>query len=185
MPDQKSSTSAKLMKNITIGSALCTILFAVLYKVQGSNVCFALAITAGTICYHLVMRLIVGLFFQACIRKPLNYHAGWFVLKPFERTLYKKIKVKSWKDRLPTYRPADFSVKNHTVEELIQTMCISEIGHETMIVFSYFTLFFAIPFGELAVFLITAMAAGAVDAVFAITQRYNRDRLVRIVDRRK
>lgn len=184
MSNRKKSESEKLMKNMSIGSAFCMILFGVMYKVWGGSVYLALAITAGTIFYHMVMRLVVGRLFYVCVKKQLNYHSAWFVLKPFERTFYKKMKVKSWKDKLPTYYPEDFSVKNHTMEELIQTMCISEIGHETMIVCSYLTLFFAIPFGELPVFLITAIAAGAVDAVFVVTQRFNRDRLVRIVDKR-
>lgn len=175
----------KAMKRITIFSGLAMIVFGALHIIYDRGIFFTLAITFGTICYHFTMRLAVGFFFYTFGKKMINYRSKWFSKKAFEVDFYHRIKMKKWKNKLPTYYPEDFSVKGHTMEELRQTMCISEIGHETMIVFSYLSLLFSILFGEFYVFLITSFFAGGIDFVFVMVQRYNRFRLERILERRK
>lgn len=174
----------KIMKGTALASLACTIMFIAFYKIYGGDVFFALAVTGGTICYHVTMRLAVGQCLNQFIRHPLDHHAKWFTARPFEKRLYEKLGVKRWKHKVPTYDPDSFSMEHHTIEEVIQTMCIAEIGHEIMILFSYLTLLFSIPFGAFFVFLLTAVLAGGVDTVFVVIQRYNRPRLVRIADRR-
>lgn len=182
---EEKSIWEKMMKRMTIFSALATIVFVVLNIVYDRGIFLTLAITFGTICYHLTMRLAVGFFFYTLSKKMINYKSKWFSKKAFEEDFYRKVKIKKWKNKLPTYYPEDFSVKRHTMEELIQTMCISEIGHETMVVFSYLPLLFSVLFGEFYVFLITSFFAGGVDFVFVMVQRYNRFRLEKILERRK
>lgn len=175
----------KMMKRISIFSAVFTIIFVIFNMVYGRGIFLTLAITFGTICYHFTMRLAVGFFFHKFSKKPINYKSKWFSKKAFEAEFYRKIKIKKWKDKLPTYYPDDFSIERHTMEELIQTMCISEIGHETMVFLSYWPLLSSILFGEFYVFLITSFLAGGVDFIFVMVQRYNRFRLEKILERRK
>lgn len=183
---KKHQMNARLQMNgSAIGSFILTILCIFFLKITGSGVFLTLSITFGTISYHLIMRLLVGYVIEKGIKGPLNYKNAWFSPKAFEEKLYQNIKVKSWKDRAPTYKPDSFSLKKNSLEDIIQTMCISEIGHEIMILCSYFSLLFAIPFGEFWVFFLTAAAAGGVDTVFVILQRYNRPRLVKILEKRK
>lgn len=182
---EEKSIWEKMMKRITIFSGLAMIVFVVLHIIYDRGIFLTLAITFGTIFYHFIMRLAVGFFFYTLSKKKMNYRSKWFSKKAFEIDFYKKIKIKKWKNKLPTYYPEDFSVKRHTMEELRQTMCISEIGHETMVVFSYLPLLFSILFGEFYVFLITSFLAGGIDFVFVMVQRYNRFRLESILERRE
>lgn len=133
------------------------------------------------------MRLVVGLSMNKFIMKPIDYDNIWLRPKSFERNLYKKIRVKNWKNKAPTYRPDDFSIKARSLEEIIQKMCIAEIGHEIMIVASYFTFLFAIFTNDwktfIWIFIITSSFAAGFDLLFVIVQRYNRPRLVVLLNR--
>lgn len=177
----KKNSSQRFMTGIPIITAICTVIFAVLYQHYTKGAFLSLSITCGTICYHFAMRLIIGFATLKLIRHPFNYQSKWFRQKPFEKTLYKKIKIKNWKANMPTYYPEHFSLKLHTLEEIIQTMCISEVGHEIMIILSFLPLFMAIPFGDFPVFLITSILAGCIDSIFVMMQRYNRPRLVKLL----
>ena len=175
----------KLMNGTALVAVVCTIIFILLYRKNGLDIFLTLAITAGTISYHFVMRLFIGLFTKILFVKPINYHARWFMPKKFEKTLYERLKVKNWKDKMPTYRPEDFSMKTCTPEEIIQAMCISEIGHECMVILSFLPLFEIIWFGVPVVFWVTSLLAGGADCAFVMMQRYNRPRFVKLVEKRK
>lgn len=171
----------KTMHSIAIITAFCTIIFTILYQTYQQDMWLTLAITFGTTCYHFVMRLVIGLVVNKLEKHPFPYNNRWFSSKSFEKKLYSKLKVKSWKSKMPTYNPDSFSLEKHTLEEIIQNMCISEMVHEVIIVFSFLPLFMAIPFGVFPVFLITSICAASIDAMFVIMQRYNRPRLVKIM----
>lgn len=173
----------KIMNSTAVIAAVCTIIFIILYEIYQQDIWLTLAITFGTIGYHFVMRLVIGLVVNKLIKHPFLYNNRWFSSKSFEKYLYRKLKVKNWKRKMPTYNPDSFSLEKHTLEEIIQNMCISEIVHEVIIVFSFFPLFMAIPFGTFPVFLITSICAACVDATFVIMQRYNRPRLAKIMKR--
>lgn len=149
---------------------------------SGGSLWLTLAITFGTISYHLIMRLIVGYLF---LRFTADLSKKWYRLNPWEIRLHKLLKVKKWKDKLPTYSPETFSLKDHTLNEIAQTMCRSELVHETNIVLSFLPLSAAIFFGSFWVFFITSAAAAVFDLLFVIIQRYNRDRIMKIVSREK
>ena len=64
-------------------------------------------------------------------------------------------------------------------------MCGAEIVHEIIMVLSFLPLL-AIPvFGAFPVFLITSVLAALFDGVFVMAQRYNRPRLVRILEKKE
>lgn len=180
----RKNQSHKIMNGITLFSAAALVIFAVLNQIADAGVFLSLAITFGTVFYHFAMRLAVG-YGTMMIKCSLNYKNCWFRQKKFEIKLYQKLKVKSWKDKMPTYNPSTFSISEHTVEEVIQTMCISEIGHELNAALSFVPLLFAVIWGEFPVFLITSIIGGMVDMPFVIMQRYNRPRLVRVLEKRK
>ncbi len=174
------SPAERLMKSITMISAVCTAASVCLYWLNGGAVFMSIAITAATFLYHFLMRLMAGLAVKSLIKRTLNYKSKWFSLRKWEPEFYKKIKIKQWKNKLPTYYPKNFSLKNHTVQELLQTMCVSEIAHESMIILSFAPLILSVWFGSFGVFLITSICAGAIDTIFVMVQRYNRNRLVKI-----
>ncbi len=180
----KQSQAEITMKSIAAISAICTVISVLLYQLTERGIWLTLSITAGTFLYHFAMRLVVGLVVNRFIKKPVNYKADWFLLRRWEPKVYRKLGIRRWKNKLPTYYPQDFSIRNHSVQELLQTMCIAEIGHELMIVLSFVPLLLSIWFGTFAVFLITSLCAGMVDLVFVLIQRYNRNRLVKIAERK-
>lgn len=181
----RKSPAERIMKSMTVFSAVCTIVSIWLNWRNDSVAWMTIAITAGTFFYHFAMRLSVGLAVNHLFKRTLNYKAKWFLLRQWEPGLYNAIKIKQWKNKLPTYYPQNFSLQSHSVPELLQTMCIAEIGHELMIVLSFVPLILSIWFGAFGVFLTTSLCAGAMDLVFVLVQRYNRNRLVKIAERKR
>ena len=62
-------------------------------------------------------------------------------------------------------------------------MAKSEIDHWVNEAISISTLLFAIPWGELWIFFISEIAAMIFDSQFIVIQRYNRPRIVKILEK--
>ncbi len=167
----------------TVVSGVLTALLVGIYSLFPLGWIESLTITAGTCFYHFAMRMFVGAAWSPF--QQHNPHARWFREKPFEKKLYATLKVKKWKDRMPTYDPGTFDAKSRTLEEMVQAMCHSELVHETIIVLSFLPLLAAIPFGEFPVFFLTSLASAAFDLSFVIMQRYNRPRVLRLMKRKQ
>ena len=80
--------------------------------------------------------------------------------------------------------PEAFSVRNHTWDEIAQTMCQSELVHETNMILSFIPLTASKWFGSFYVFLITSVGGAVFDLLFVIMQRYNRARITKIASLR-
>ena len=176
---EKSTSFPTVMKSIALITFVLTVGFGWLYRYFSTDWILSAAITTGTTCYHFSMRLVVGTIVPRCIRQPMNRR--WFQQKSFEPKLYETLKVKRWKDRMPTYDPASFSLRENTLAQIVDNCCVSEAVHEVIILFSFVPLLFTLLWGAFPVFLITSLLAAAFDSCFAIMQRYNRPRLVRIL----
>ena len=176
---------AKMMKSIAVVSVLATLILTVLYQKMNIGLLLSLAITAGTIAYHFVMRLAVGGVVNRIMENHADYQNRWYQMRPFEKKLYEKLGVKKWKGKMPTYDPSLFSVKEKSLEEIIQATCQAEIVHEIIAVLSFLPLVAVIWFGSFMVFLLTSIGAACVDLTFVMMQRYNRPRLVKMAGRMK
>ena len=175
---------AKIVKGIAAFSLAATVILAISYKVTSSGILLSLAITSGTIAYHFVMRLMVGLAFHATMRNKADYRKRWYQVSKREMAVYEKLKVKQWKRRMPTYDPALFDPRLHTWEEIVQAMCQAELVHETIAVLSFLPILAGVWFGEYPVFIVTSVLAAACDMVFVIMQRYNRQRVMKLLNRK-
>lgn len=163
-----------------VSSIIC---FNLYYRgINRSNVILWMGITAFTIMYHFWVRIIMGNV-SKLFKKYINYKQWLFRERKFEKKLYKFLKVKDWKNKALTYDPQSFSLKEHSLEEIANTMAKSEVDHWINEVISLSTLLFAIPWGEFWIFAITALAAMIFDSQFIIIQRYNRPRIVKILER--
>lgn len=158
-----------------------TVVSLILYWYTSMGLALTMAITFGTTAYHFVMRLGVGTAIHWLLHNRVNYRARWFAVSDLELSLYRKLKVKQWKDSMPTYDPSAFDPSLHSWDEIAQAMCQSELVHEVIVVFSFVPILASIPFGELPVFLLTSIAAAVFDMMFVIMQRYNRSRIMRIL----
>jgi len=141
-------------------------------------------ITAFTIMYHFWVRIIMGNV-SKLFKKYINYNQWWFKEKKFEKEFCKILRVKDWKGKALTYNPESFSLKEHSLEEIANTMSKSEVDHWINEVISLSTVLFSIIWGQFWIFLITAIAAMIFDSQFIIIQRYNRPRIVKILEKRK
>ena len=143
-----------------------------------------IAIIAFTIMYHFWVRIIMGNV-SKLFKKHINYKQWLFKKRKFEKQLYKLLHVKEWKGKALTYNPELFSLKDYTLEEIANTMTKAEVDHWINEVISLTTLLFAIPWGEFWIFLISAIVAMLFDSQFIIIQRYNRPRIIRILEKSK
>ena len=163
------------------GLELLTTLLFFLYP---SDILESLAITFGTIFYHFAMRLLVGAIVPALV--GMEAETGfWFRQKRFEEKLYGMLRVKQWKKYLPTYAPESFDLRKHSLEEVIHTCCCSEAVHEWIMLLSFLPVLTIPVFGAPWVFWATSTLAALFDSCFVILQRYNRPRLIRILDKER
>lgn len=141
-------------------------------------------VTTFTIMYHFWVRIIMGNI-SKLFKKHINYKQWLFKERKFEKNLYKKLKVKDWKDKAFTYNPETFSLKKHSLEEIANTMAKSEVDHWINEIISISTIFFSLIWGQFWIFFLTAVFAMLFDAQFIIIQRYNRPRIVLALKREK
>ena len=99
------------------------------------------------------------------------------------KLLYKILRVKEWKGKALTYNPNDFSLKENSLEKIANTMAKSELDHWINEAISLSTLLFIIPWGTFGVFLVQAIVSMVFDSQFIIIQRYNRPRIVKILEK--
>lgn len=155
-----------------------------IYRLNDVRFYVTFGITAMTVCYHFTIRLFIGNIVDAIMCNEADWRKPWFRQRKFEEKLYKKLKVKRWKNRLPTIDENAFDLAKTPIERIIGATCQSEIVHELDVLASLAAILFAIPFGDLWVFLITSILGAAFDMIFVIMQRYNRPRLLRTLKRR-
>ena len=160
--------------------------FAILlpiYIVTGNAVVEIITISVGVTLYHFAMRLAVGNVVNLIMKNEANHNSVWFREKSFEKKLYNLLRVRKWRKYVPTYSPETFDTNKKTVKEIVGATCQSEIVHEVIMVLSWLPIA-AIPFlGGTAAIIITSFVSMMIDSVFVILQRYNRPRLVRVIER--
>ena len=148
-----------------------------------NNIFLWIGITAFTITYHFWGRIIFGNI-SKLFKKYINYNQWWFKEKWFEKKLYEILRVKKWKGKALTYNPEQFDLKENSLDQIINTMTKSEVDHWINEAISISTMFFGLIWGETWIFVITALAAMIFDGQFIVIQRYNRPRVLKILERR-
>lgn len=172
-----------VMKGTAAVSGGLTLAFWLIDSIHPQPWLFAAAIAFGTTCYHFSMRLFVGLVIPKLFA-GVNPAHRWFQPRPFEEKLYRFLRIRKWKKYVPTYVPEAFSL-DQPLSRIARTMCISELVHTFIVLFSFLPLLLAIPFGEFPVFVITSFLAAGIDCVFLLLQRYNRPRVLRLWARKE
>ena len=128
---------SRVMKIISIVTIISTIIFSYIYITINKGIYLTLAISFGTTAYHFIMRLIIGYIVNGILHNKVKYNNIYFKSKKFEQKIYKIIKVKKWKDKMPTYNPEFYSTEKHSLEEIAMVTCQAEIVHELIIIFSF------------------------------------------------
>lgn len=171
----------KTMNLTVIVSFILCVVFALLLYIFKKGIFLSLAITFAVIVCHFAVRLLVGHLYNKFMNNQADIFKSGYQTRQWENKLYRILKVKKWKDKMPTYNAELFSPKHHTYEEIAMAMCQSEMVHKTNAVLSLVPILATIWFGSFWVFLITSVCAALFDMVFVVIQRYNRPRIIKIV----
>ena len=76
-------------------------------------------------------------------------------------------------------------IKDYSLEEIANTMSKVEVDHWINEIISLSTLSFGLIWGNFWIFLLTAIIAMLFDAQFIVIQRFNRPRIVKLLEREK
>lgn len=176
---------AKKMTRAALFFMIGTVILTAFYKKATYGPTLSLAITFGTVSYHLVMRLLVGGAFQAVMQNHADLRKRWYRVGRREMAVYEALKVKRWKRRMPTYDNALFDPRLHTWNEVAQAMCQAELVHETIALLSFLPIAAGLRFGAYPVFIVTSVLSAGYDLLFVMMQRYNRQRIMVLLERKR
>ena len=137
-------------------------------------------IASEMIIFHLLPPFAV-LLSMIAYKNKLSF---WFSQSEVEKKLYKKLKVKQWKDKFPTYDTKLFSVNSDAKENLIKTMIQSENVHLLLIFLSFIPLKLGKYFGHWPVLILLCLIFAVVHIPFVMIQRYNLPRVAELKFRR-
>lgn len=169
---------------LAIGCIGCAA-FALAYHRLHLGWLLSCAITCGMLAYHMLARFAAPLLLYPFFRRKYDPNSWWFASKSWEEGLYRRLRVQKWKSRALTYAPDEFSLRLHSLEEIIINMCHAEAVHELIVVLSLVSMLGMMPFGAPAAFISTAVLSALLDSSFILIQRYNRPRLMRLAEMRR
>ena len=172
----------KFMITATILLSISFIVLYISYDFIQSSLLLTLLITTGTTLYHFSMRLAVGTAMDHMIHGSIDIYKHRFRIGNTERKLYRLLHVKTWKKHMPTYAPEKFDIRRHSWKEIADASAQAEMVHLTIAILSLLPILASIWFGDVWVFTATSILASLFDLSFVIVQRYNRDRIYRLLE---
>ena len=164
---------------LTVGFVVCLPIFIF----TGNDILEIVTITVGIALYHFAMRLFIGSVVNLIMKNKADHNSIWFREKQFENKLYKLMRVRKWKKYLPTYSPVTFDTTQKTVKEIVGATCQAEIVHEIIMVLSLMPIALIPLLGGADAIIITSFLSMLIDLTFVILQRYNRPKLIRVMER--
>ena len=180
---RKTSRNMALMICIDTLMVVMTVFFEVLYRKFGQEWMLSLYVAFLTISYHFVMRLIVGELITVRYRnRKFDLNSTGFHLYKFESELYKRLKVKKWKKNIITAKPEQFNISKNSMEDLLHNIAQAELVHRIIMVLSFVPLVLIIPYGAPIIFIMTSVLSCLIDLQFVIVQRYNRPRVMKLME---
>ncbi len=167
--------------------ALCAIISAVCFTLYYTGVCSAslflwIGISCFTITYHLWLRIIMG---NVSKLLKIDYTMWWFKEHRCDKFISRLFRVKKWKEKALTYNPELFSLKDFPLTDIANTMCKAEADHLINVLISLSTILFGLIWGMTWIFALTAFLAILFDMQFVLIQRYNRPRVVKLINKQK
>jgi hypothetical protein len=153
------------------------------FLITKNDILEPITITIGVTLYHFAMRLAVGNIVNLIMKNKADHNNLWFRPKGFENKLYRLLRVRRWQKHIPTYSPETFDTGKKNVKEIVGATCQAELVHEIIMLLSLLPIALIPLFGAGAVFIITSVLSMLFDSLFVILQRYNRPKLVRVMER--
>jgi hypothetical protein len=167
-------------------SLAISLLSIVIYTLTGRRFMHVVSIVFLLIFYHFSVRLAVGDLFNL-FKPDLNAENFWFRHHSFEAKILSSLKVRKWKDHIPTFQPQSFNIYSNSIDSIIYESCKAELIHEVNVLMSLLSVIFIIPAGNWQVsfplIMIFAVLGCFFDLQFVLVQRYNRPRYLSLKSR--
>jgi len=179
--DTKLSGPAIFMySTIVLMTVLSTAMFVLYYgNFTDNGIILWIGIVSFMILYHFGIRILMG---EISKLWHISYKHPWFRPRRFEKKLYGFLRVREWRDKVLTFNPDEFLMAKRTLPEIADTMAKAEIDHWINEIISVTAIFFCLLWGMFPIFLITSIAAMLFDAQFILVQRFNRPKIVRLIE---
>ena len=181
MKDTKLSGPAIFMySTIVLMAVLSTAMFVLYYgDFTDNGIILWIGIVSFMILYHFGTRILMG---EISKLWHISYKHPWFRPRRFEKKLYGLLRVREWRDKVLTFNPDEFLMAKRTLPEIADTMAKAETDHWINEIISVTAIFFCLLWGMFPIFLITSIAAMLFDAQFILVQRFNRPKIVRLIE---
>lgn len=173
----------KFILSFSLTMAALTAIFAAMYRQSGRQTDLSFAIVFGIVAYHFCVRLLIVVLFKNFMDNRADWSKRWYQIRHWEKRFYQLIHVKQWKQKMPIYEPQSFDPAVRTWDEIVQAMCQAELVHETNVVVSFVPIVFGLWVGALPLFVMTSLLGAVSDLLFVFIQRYNRPRVIRMMNR--
>lgn len=162
-------------KNITpiilLSLLLLSIVLAVIFKHW-----FFMFLASELVIFHLLPPFAVLLSILA-FKLKLPF---WYKQYNWEKSLFKKIKIKTWKNKSPTYDAKMFSLSNHSKDDILKLMIQSENVHLLLIFASYIPIILGKYYGHYPVLILLATIFSLSHIPFVMIQRFNIPRIIKL-----
>ncbi len=185
---EERKTYGPLIQNVltVLGPVICIPAY-VLYSKTGGKLYHLIFIFFLVLFIHGLFRILVPSFLFLIFRYRFDPESFWFSEKSFERGLYERLNVKSWKSFVEklSFHPHRFDMEKHDDAFILSYMCHAELCHEITIILDLMTCLMAGNIIEFIFLLILALVLVSLEMSFITVQRYNRPRLLRIKKRKE
>ena len=183
MPKPLKITTPVIMLSIMLFSIGGSILNWYIFNGTKREIFFNIAIVLGATAIHFFIMFLSAPIVFTIFRKRFNYSSAWFNQKSFEKSMYRVLRVKDWKSKVPAYDSREYSLKDHLPEEIIMNMCHAEVVHEVICVLSYIPILLGRVIGDYKILILTSMIFSCCHLPFIFIQRFNRPRIISVKNR--
>ncbi len=162
--------------------AVLSVIFLISHIHHDNHYSFTCFITFLTCFYHFAYRIAVSELTEK-LALSFNFSNGWFAPKKFEEPVFKLLRVKRWKEKLPNLLPQTSSAKDFPVETLINETCTVEVIHEINILLSFVPFIVSLFYSSHEwIFLVSGIITALFDLCFIIFHRHFRPRLIKLLN---
>jgi len=108
---------------------ILTIIFSVLSDGDDSTM-RSCAILTGCLAFHLIIWIVSSIIVVGIMKNEANDRCRWFRELSWERRFYRFIKIRRWKQYLPTYAPEYYKYTTMRSRVLLGIISQTEVVHE-------------------------------------------------------
>ncbi len=142
----------------------------------------------GQVCFACSMQLVLmhltAPVVRLIFRKAFDYQNVWFREKKFEKKLYHFLRVRQWREKLPSYDLSAIGLGSNSPQQLVQNMCHFEVVHESIAVVGFLPMLFACYGLNFYLLLAFSLLFALLHLCFVAVQRLNRSYVVKLMGRK-